>query len=155
MIQETVIRLNPFTVLAAIVAIILSAACRTAPNPAVGGDYFTDIASINDIQMYYEVHGDGPPLILLHGGLGNASHWKNQIPVLAGHYKVIAPDGRGQGSSSLTDRKISYELMAADVLALMDHLEIDRAHVIGGGPRKRSGQRRRSVFDGRRSDSCR
>jgi pimeloyl-ACP methyl ester carboxylesterase len=89
------------------------------------------LAPVNDILMYYEVHGEGPPFILLHGGLGNTSSWNSQIPILAGAYQIVALDSRGHGRSSFSARQIGYELLAADVLALMDFLGIRRAHVLG------------------------
>lgn len=89
------------------------------------------LAPVNGIQMYYEIHGDGPPLILLHGGLGNADCWEKQIPALSGRYKVIAVDSRGHGRSTFSERQISYDLMASDLIALMDHLNIRKAHVLG------------------------
>jgi pimeloyl-ACP methyl ester carboxylesterase len=52
--------------------------------------------------MYYEIHGDGPPLILLHGGMGHTGYWENQIPVLSRQYKVIAVDSRGHGRSTFS-----------------------------------------------------
>lgn len=86
---------------------------------------------VNDIQMYYEIHGEGAPLMLLHGGLGNTGHWQDQVPALSGHYRVIAVDSRGHGRSTLTEQPISYALMASDVLAFMDYMEIGKAHVLG------------------------
>ena len=86
---------------------------------------------INDIQLYYEVHGGGEPLILVHGGLGNSDYWDKQIDVFAKEYQVIALDSRGHGRSTFTDQPINYDLMMTDVLALMDHLGIERANLLG------------------------
>jgi pimeloyl-ACP methyl ester carboxylesterase len=91
----------------------------------------TGLAPVNDIQMYYAVYGEGEPLLLLHGGLGNADYFANQIPAFAEHYKVIAVDSRGHGRSTVTETPIGYALMASDVLALMDYLEIDSAYLVG------------------------
>jgi pimeloyl-ACP methyl ester carboxylesterase len=91
----------------------------------------TGMAPVNDIQMYYETHGEGQPLILLHGGLGNAGYWEKQIPVFAEKYKVIAVDSRGQGRSTYSEQPIGYSLMASDVIALMDYLGIEKADVVG------------------------
>lgn len=97
------------------------------PEPATSG-----MAPINDIEMYYAVYGEGEPLLLLHGGLGNADYFANQIPafVEAG-YQVIAVDSRGHGRSTVTETPIGYALMASDVLALMDFLEIESASLVG------------------------
>lgn len=97
------------------------------PEPAISG-----MAPINDIEMYYAVYGEGEPLLLLHGGLGNADYFANQIPafVEAG-YQVIAVDSRGHGRSTVTETPIGYALMASDVLAVMDFLEIESASLVG------------------------
>ncbi len=91
----------------------------------------TGLAPVNDIQMYYAIYGEGDPLILLHGGLGNADYFANQIPAFAESYRVIAVDSRGHGRSTVTETPIGYSLMASDVLALMDYLKIESAHLVG------------------------
>ncbi len=88
-------------------------------------------APVNGIQMYYAVYGAGDPVILLHGGLGNADYWANQVPELAKSHKVIVADSRGHGRSTRNADPYSYALMASDVVALMDHLKIDKAALIG------------------------
>jgi pimeloyl-ACP methyl ester carboxylesterase len=88
-------------------------------------------APVNDIQMYYAVYGAGEPLILLHGGLGHSDVWGYQIPALAQHFKVIAADSRGHGRSTRSAQPYSYALMASDVVALMDHLKIEKASILG------------------------
>lgn len=87
-------------------------------------------------KIYYAHYGKAtdaktPPVILLHGGLGNSDHWSNQVPALADKFSVIAIDSRGQGRSTLTKAKLSYDLMAEDVIAVMDALDIKRAHIVG------------------------
>ena len=108
--------------------LLLTAACQpiTAPPPPVA----TTVA-LNGIELYYEVHGRGEPLILIHGGLGNAGYWSNQIDVFAKKYQVIALDSRGHGRSTFNEEPISYALMTSDVLALMDYLEIAKADIVG------------------------
>lgn len=90
-------------------------------------------ATINGIEIYYEVYGEGngDPVILLHGGLSNGDHFVNQIPALAENHEVIVMDSRGHGRSSFDDTPISYAVMAQDVLGLMDHLGIDKASIVG------------------------
>ena len=88
-------------------------------------------AQVNDIQMYYAVFGKGEPLLLLHGGLGNSDYWGNQVPAFAEHYRVIVADSRGHGRSTRSGQPYSYQLMASDVLALMDHLKIGKAAIVG------------------------
>jgi pimeloyl-ACP methyl ester carboxylesterase len=83
-------------------------------------------------RIWYASYGEGPPVILLHGGLGHSGNWAYQLPALldAGH-RVILIDSRGHGRSTRDDRPYTYELMASDVLAVMDALAIDKAGVIG------------------------
>jgi pimeloyl-ACP methyl ester carboxylesterase len=90
-------------------------------------------AKINGVDIYYEVYGEGKgdSVILLHGGLSNSDHWVSVIPGLAKDHEVVVMDSRGHGRSSFDERPISYELMATDVLGLMDHLGIDKASIVG------------------------
>jgi pimeloyl-ACP methyl ester carboxylesterase len=83
-------------------------------------------------RIWYAAWGEGPAVILLHGGLGNANNFAHQVPALieAG-YRTVVIDSRGHGRSTRDDRPYSYELMAGDVLAVMDRLAIDRAAFIG------------------------
>lgn len=104
-------------------------ATPVSSGPPVTGNGQT--VELNGIQLYYEVHGEGFPLILVHGGLGNVDYWSNQIPVFAETYQVIALDSRGHGRSTFNETPISYEVMGNDILALMDHLEIDKADLVG------------------------
>ena len=83
------------------------------------------------VDLYYETHGSGEPLILLHGGLGHSDVWGNQIPVFAKQYKVIVVDSRGHGRSTRDQRPFGYQLMADDVIGLMDFLKIQKAAIIG------------------------
>ncbi|MBN1963753.1 MAG: alpha/beta hydrolase [Anaerolineae bacterium] len=98
------------------------------PTPTESG-----MAPVNDIEMYYATYGDpaNPPLILLHGGLGNADYFVNQIPAFAENYYVITPDSRGHGRSTMSEQQIGYALMASDVLALLDYLGIEAANLVG------------------------
>ncbi len=88
-------------------------------------------APINGIKIWYAVYGQGAPVILLHGGLANSNYWGNQVPVLAKQYQVIVMDSRGHGRSTRDSKPFGYDLMATDVLALMDHLGIKRAAIVG------------------------
>ena len=88
-------------------------------------------AIINGIKLYYETYGSGEPLILLHGNGGSINAFKYQIPFFEKHYKVIAIDSRLQGKSGGSPDTISYDLMASDFCALLDHLNIDFAYVLG------------------------
>ena len=83
-------------------------------------------------RIWYASYGSGAPVILLHGGLGNSGNWGYQVPALidAGH-QVIVVDSRGHGRSTRDERPYTYELMASDVLAVMDRLKIDKAAMAG------------------------
>jgi pimeloyl-ACP methyl ester carboxylesterase len=82
--------------------------------------------------IWYTAYGTGSPVILLHGGLGNAGNWGYQVPVLIEEgYRPIVIDSRGHGRSTRDERPFSYELMASDVLAVMDTLSLDRASLAG------------------------
>jgi len=96
------------------------------PEAAVSG-----YADVNGIKLWYAVYGQGEPLVLLHGGLGNSGYWGNQVPVFAQRYKVIVIDSRGHGRSTRDDKPYTYGLMAADVLALLDQLKIEKAALVG------------------------
>lgn len=87
---------------------------------------------VNDIQMFYEVHGEGFPLIMVMGFTGNTSWWDPRwIQTLSGKFKVIAFDNRGAGHTDMSDRKYSIKLFADDTAGLMNALGIPRANVLG------------------------
>jgi pimeloyl-ACP methyl ester carboxylesterase len=83
-------------------------------------------------RIWYASFGAGHPVILLHGGLGHSGNWGHQVPdlIAAGH-RVIVIDSRGHGRSTRDARPFSYELMASDVLAVMDRLGVRRAALAG------------------------
>lgn len=88
-------------------------------------------ANVGDAEIYYEEHGSGEPLLLVSGLGGTAAYWKPNLPALAAKYRVIVHDHRGAGSSTHSRIRYSVEQMTDDVLRLMDHLKIGRAHVVG------------------------
>ena len=88
-------------------------------------------ANIGDAEIYYEEHGSGEPLMLVSGLGGTAAYWKPNLPALAAKYRVIVHDHRGAGQSTHSKIRYSVEQMTDDVLKLMDHLKIERAHVVG------------------------
>ena len=91
----------------------------------------TGFAPVNGIRIWYSVFGSGEPVVFLHGGLANANYWGNQVPVFAPHCKVIVMDSRGHGRSSRDGRPYGYDLMASDVLGLLDYMHISKAAVVG------------------------
>jgi len=86
---------------------------------------------IGQDELYYEVHGDGPPLMLVTGLNGVSSFWVKQVPVLARDFTVILHDHRGTGQSAHTRMPYSVDQMAQDALALMDALKVESAHLAG------------------------
>ncbi len=89
------------------------------------------ILETDGIQIVYDIVGDGPPVLLLHGGTADSTWWGPLVPALAQRHTVITMDSRGHGRSSFDDRQITYRRMADDTLALLDHLGIDRADIVG------------------------
>jgi pimeloyl-ACP methyl ester carboxylesterase len=88
-------------------------------------------APVNGIQMYYAVYGSGTPILLIHGGLGNADIWANQVITLSKTHEVIVADSRGHGRSTRTADPFGYDLMASDYLALLDYLKIKQVAIVG------------------------
>jgi 3-oxoadipate enol-lactonase len=86
---------------------------------------------VNDIEMYYEIHGTGTPLVHVGGLAGDARTWQRQIEHLAQHYQVLAFDNRGTGRTDCPDVPYSTRLFADDTVGLMDAVGIKRAHVYG------------------------
>jgi pimeloyl-ACP methyl ester carboxylesterase len=101
------------------------------PTPAPIPAERSGQVSANGISIYYAVYGRGSPVILLHGGLANSDYWGNQIQALAPHHSVIVMDSRGHGHSTRDSRPYGYDLMADDVVALMDALKVPRAEIVG------------------------
>ena len=86
---------------------------------------------MNGIKLWYAVFGQGEPVVFLHGGLANADYWGLQVPAVAQHYQVIVMDSRGHGRSTRDERPYGYDLMADDVVGLLDYLGIKQAAVVG------------------------
>jgi pimeloyl-ACP methyl ester carboxylesterase len=94
-------------------------------------------ATVNGINIYYEVHGQGDPFVLIMGSFGSLEAWALQIGAFQEHYKVIVFDNRGIGRTDKSPEPYSIATMADDTVGLLDHLGIDKAHVLGmslGGP---------------------
>ena len=92
----------------------------------------TGYAPVNGLRMYYEVRGTGRPLVLLHGGLMTIEgSFGPLLPVLAAERQVIAAELQGHGRTADIDRDIELRYLAGDVAALLDHLGIDQADVLG------------------------
>jgi pimeloyl-ACP methyl ester carboxylesterase len=88
-------------------------------------------ADVNGLHLYYETHGSGRPLILLHGGLGSGEMFGPTLPALAANHQVILPDLQGHGRTADIDRPIDFRLMADDIAALIDQLGLVKPDVVG------------------------
>ena len=85
----------------------------------------------NGINLYYEVHGEGYPVVLISGLGSQGQSWDTQVPIYSKHYKVVVFDNRGAGKSDKPSAPYTTEQMADDTAALMDALSIDEAHIVG------------------------
>ena len=104
---------------------------RLPEAPAMPVSKVAGYAPVNGIHMYYAVYGAGDPVLLIHGGLGHADLWANQVRHLMTDHMVIVADSRGHGRSSRTAEAYSYDLMASDYLALLDYLKVDKVALVG------------------------
>jgi pimeloyl-ACP methyl ester carboxylesterase len=96
-------------------------------SQTVAGQY----ADVNGINLYYQVHGSGRPMIMLHGGLFSSEMFGPTIPALAANHQVIAVDLQGHGRTADIDRPIDIRLMADDIAALIDHLGLEKPDLVG------------------------
>lgn len=101
------------------------------PTPSLPSSANSGYTQTNGAKIWYAVFGQGQPVVLLHGGLANSNYWGNLVPALVKDYQVIVIDSRGHGRSSRSSEPIGYDLMASDVLAVMDALKVEKAAVVG------------------------
>ena len=120
-------------VMTLMVAATSSAAAQNTEGPWAGpaGAAPGKYADVNGIKLYYEIHGAGWPLVLLHGGLGAGSMFGENIPALAKNHRVILVDLQGHGRTADIDRPMTLEAMADDIAALLEKLQIPQADVMG------------------------
>lgn len=140
--------MNKHTITSLGVFIILMAATACQPNAKDGNNASTEqkdtiarqskkptdtgYAAVNGLKMYYEVYGNGKPIVLLHGSYMNIPlNWSHMIPLLANNRQVIVTEMQGHGRTKDISRELSYEGMADDVSALLKHLKIDSADILG------------------------
>ena len=97
------------------------------PHSQPAGQY----AEVNGLRLYYQVHGAGQPLVLLHGGVGAIEMFGPVLPLLAAGRQVIAVDLQAHGRTADIDRPLSFETLADDVAALIAHLGLEQADVMG------------------------
>ncbi|MBI4920499.1 MAG: alpha/beta hydrolase [Devosia nanyangense] len=104
-------------------------ACGAAPLPVADAEGFVEH---DGARIWYASFGSGPPVILLHGGMGNSGNFGSQVPAVTGSgRRAVVIDSRGQGRSTRDDRPYSYGLMGSDVLAVLDALQIRKAVIVG------------------------
>jgi pimeloyl-ACP methyl ester carboxylesterase len=103
-----------------------SAKINYGDNPAAG-----NYKKINGIKLYYEIYGQGKPLVLLHGNGGSIRGHAKRIEYFQKYFKIIAIDSRAHGKSVDTSKALTYEQMANDINVLLDSLRIDSANVWG------------------------
>jgi len=101
------------------------------PTPTLPKPDTSSYAPINGVRIWYATFGHGEPVLLVHGGLANANYWGNLVRALAPHYRVIVMDSRGHGRSTRDAQPYGYDLMASDVIALLDHLGMKKVAFVG------------------------
>lgn len=87
--------------------------------------------NVNGLKMYYEIYGQGEPLLMIHGNGGSINNFLYQIPYFSKNYKVIVADSRAQGKSEDLNDSLSFEMMADDFSGLLDKLHIKSCYVLG------------------------
>jgi pimeloyl-ACP methyl ester carboxylesterase len=107
-----------------------------AATPAAEGEEMTDppragYAPVNGLQMYYEIHGKGEPLLLLHGAFGTIELWGPILATLTENHQVIAVEFQGHGRTADIERPLTYEQLVEDTAALMRYLDIEQADIVG------------------------
>lgn len=101
------------------------------PTPSLPAATRSGLAAVNGVSVFHAQFGEGPPVILLHGGLANSSWWGHQVEAMARRFTVIVTDTRGHGCSPVMSRRFGYDIFAEDVAALMDTLQIPSAAIVG------------------------
>jgi pimeloyl-ACP methyl ester carboxylesterase len=101
------------------------------PTPALPVPTRSGMAAVNGTSVYYAQVGEGPPVLLLHGGLANSNYWGLQIGELAKEFSVLVMDTRGHGRSPVVSKIFSYGAFADDVAALLDFLNIASVAIVG------------------------
>jgi len=115
-----------YFVLSMLLTTLMSGVASAQQKPTTG------YAPVNGLKMYYEIHGSGEPVVLLHGAfMAISGDWNNWINELAKTRKVIAIDMQGHGRTADIKRDITYENLADDISGLLDYLKIERADLVG------------------------
>jgi pimeloyl-ACP methyl ester carboxylesterase len=127
-----------FSLIVSFLLLAFAAAAKAEPQwltlpatPSLPAATNSGYAPVNGIKIWYATFGRGAPVVLLHGGLANSNYFGILVRSLKAHYRVIVMDSRGHGRSSRDAKPYGYDLMASDVLALMDYLKIPKAALVG------------------------
>jgi pimeloyl-ACP methyl ester carboxylesterase len=110
--------------LAAAALTLIAPACSFTGHPG-------HFVRVNGIRMYYELHGHGSPLLLIHGGAGNGMQFEKQLPAFTPTHRCIVPDCCAQGRTTDRPGPLTYHAMAEDMIALLDHLHLHRVDIMG------------------------
>ncbi len=118
--------------IARVAALVLLLATASCSRSATGESEFAHWATVNGHRLYYEVRGDGPPIVLLHAGGGNiVQTFAAQLAPFSAHHRVIALEQMGQGHTPEVRGPLTYALMMQDTAALLDQLKVRNAGVVG------------------------
>ena len=102
------------------------------PMPTLPKADVSGTAPVNGIRIWYASFGQGEPVLFVHGGLANSNCWGYQVRALtAAHYRVIVMDSRGHGRSTRNAQPFGYDLMASDVVGLLDYLHLKKIALVG------------------------
>ncbi len=128
--------MGKFLVLSVLVLLALPASAAELwqtlpPTPAPLAPTRGGQTQANGISIHYAIYGQGSPVVFLHGGLANSDYWGLQVPAVAAHHTVVLMDSRGHGHTTRDSRPYGYDLMADDVVALMQGLQIPKADIVG------------------------
>jgi pimeloyl-ACP methyl ester carboxylesterase len=119
------------TFIAAVAAAGITLAACAPASAETGTTPKTGYAKVNGLNLYYEIHGSGEPMVLLHGGLGASGMFGEILPLLSKTRQVIAVDLQAHGRTADINRPLTFEAMADDIAALIKYLKIDKADVMG------------------------
>jgi pimeloyl-ACP methyl ester carboxylesterase len=126
--------LSVLGVIAALAAVPAMAAPQwmtLPPTPSLPASVRSGTAPVNGVRIWYATFGHGEPVILLHGGLANSNYWGDLVRALESRYEVIVMDSRGHGRSTRDATPYGYDLMASDVIGVMDFLKVRKAAIVG------------------------
>lgn len=116
---------SKMSITAVVLIFLLSGVITAQQKPTTG------YAPVNGLKMYYEIHGEGEPVVMLHGAFMTITGWSDWVKELSKTRKVIAVEMQGHGRTADIKRPMSFENHADDVAALLDHLKIPSADIIG------------------------